>query len=58
MLFGALGLGYFVYGRKQRSVVPMMCGLVLMIFPYFVSSTALLVTIGTVLAVVPYFIRL
>lgn len=26
MAFGSVGLGYFVYGKKQRAVVPLLCG--------------------------------
>jgi hypothetical protein len=58
LLFGSIGLGFLIYGRKQKAVVPLVCGLALMIFPYFVSSTILLITIGIVLIAVPYFVRL
>ncbi len=58
LLFGSIGLGYFVYGKKQRAAIPLACGLALMIFPYFVSSTLWLVVTGGVLMVIPYFIRL
>jgi len=58
LLFGAFGLGFFVYGRRQKAVVPMVCGLALMLFPYFVSNTIVLVTIGVVLMAVPYFLRI
>jgi len=58
LLFGSIGLGFLIYGRKQRAVVPLLCGLALMIFPYFVSNTILLITIGIVLMAVPYFLRL
>jgi hypothetical protein len=57
VLFGAIGLGFFVYGRKQRAVVPLMCGLALMVVPYFVSGTGLLVVIGVALMAIPYFVR-
>lgn len=57
LVFGCVGLGFFSYGRKQRAVVPLVCGLTLMIFPYFISSTLLLVGIGIALIVLPYFIR-
>jgi len=57
LLFGSIGLGYFIYGKRQRAVVPLVCGLALMIFPYLVSSTLLLVAIGAVLITVPYFVR-
>ena len=58
LLFGAIGLGLFVYGRKQRVTVPMVCGLALMIFPYFVSDTIPLVAVGVALILAAYFIRL
>lgn len=58
LLFGSVGLGFFLYGKKQRVVVPLVCGLALMVFPYFVSNTLLLVAIGVVLIAIPYFVRL
>jgi len=58
LLFGSIGLGFLIYGRRQRAVVPLVCGLALMIFPYFVSNTILLITIGVVLIALPYFFRL
>jgi hypothetical protein len=58
LLFGSIGIGFFIYGKKQRRVVPLLCGLALMIFPYFVSGTILVVVIGIVLIAIPYFVRL
>ena len=58
LLFGSVGLGFFVYGKKQRAVVPLVCGLALMAFPYFVSNTMLVVVIGIVLMAIPYFLRM
>jgi hypothetical protein len=58
VLFSSIGLGYFIYGKKQKVIVPLVCGLILMIFPYFVEATALLLTFGTALSILPYFIRL
>ncbi len=58
LLFGSAGLGFFLYGKKQQAIVPLLCGLALMVFPYFVSSTILLVAIGVVLIALPYFVRI
>jgi len=58
LLFGSIGLGFFIYGKKQRSVVPLFSGVALMVFPYFVTSTLLLVLIGAALIAVPYFVRI
>jgi hypothetical protein len=57
LLFGSIGIGFFVYGKRQRAVVPLVCGVALMIFPYFVSSAILLVAIGVALVALPYFVR-
>ena len=57
LLFGSIGLGFFIYGKRQKAVVPLVCGLVLMIFPYFISNALLLVAIGVALVALPYFFR-
>jgi hypothetical protein len=58
VLFGAIGLGFFTYGKKQRAVVPLTTGVALFVFPYFISNVYLLVLVGVVLVAVPYFVRL
>jgi hypothetical protein len=58
LLFSSIGLGFFAYGRKQGRVVPLVCGVALMIFPYFLSSSIPILIIGTVLIAVPYFVRI
>ena len=58
LLFSSIGLGYFLYGKKQRAPVPLICGLAMMVYPYFVPNTVVLVAVGIALAAVPYFLRL
>jgi hypothetical protein len=57
LLFGAIGMGYFVYGKRQGRGIALVSGIALMAFPYFVSSGFLIVLIGIVLMAFPYFIR-
>jgi hypothetical protein len=57
LLFSSIGLGFFLYGKKQRAAVPLVCGLVLMIYPYFIPNVIALVAIGVVLTAVPYFFK-
>lgn len=57
MLFGSIGLGYFVYGKKRQRIIALLSGITLCIFPYFVSSTLLMVLTGAVLAALPFFLR-
>lgn len=58
VLVSSFGLGYFAYGRKQKAVVPLVCGLVLMVYPYFVSNQMLLIAAGAALIIFPYFVRI
>ena len=51
-------MGFLIYGRRQRAVVPLLCGLGLIVFPYFVSNNILLVAIGVALMAIPYFLKL
>lgn len=55
VIFSSIGLGYFLYGKKQKMTVPFIVGLVLMVFPYFIESNALLGGIGLLLSAIPYF---
>lgn len=58
LLISGTGFVFFQYGRKQQRIVPLACGLALMIYPYFVSNALLMVGIGAALMAVPYFFRL
>jgi len=57
VLFSSVGLGFFMYGRKQKAVIPLVCGLALMIYPYFVSDIIAVIAIGVGLIAIPYFVR-
>ena len=57
MLFGAIGVGYFIYGKKRAMIVPLVCGIALMVYPWFVSDAWLTLIVGIVLMAVPYFVR-
>jgi predicted membrane protein len=58
MLFGAIGLGFFTYGKRQKAIVPLFTGIALFIFPYFLSNVYMLLIIGVILVVLPYFVRI
>jgi hypothetical protein len=57
LLFGSIGTGYAIYGHKQKAPVPLLVGVALIAFPYFVPNVYLLVAIGVALCGVPYFFR-
>ena len=58
VVFSSIGLGYFIYGKKQQQTMPLICGIALMIYPYFIENTVFLILIGIILCIAPKFIRL
>ncbi len=56
VLFGSIGVGYFIYGKKQSRFALILSGIGLMVFPYFFSNTVVIVLIGLALVVVPHFL--
>ena len=57
VIFSSIGLGYFLYGKKQKMSVPFLCGIVLMFFSYFIDNTVMLTIIGVAFSAAPYFLR-
>jgi hypothetical protein len=57
VLFGAIGFGYLVYGRRQQKGIALLSGVALCAFPYFISNIVLLIIIGLVLIALPFYIR-
>jgi len=47
----------FVYGKKQKAIIPFLSGIGLMVFPYFISNAVILVIAGIILAVLPFVIK-
>ena len=48
-VIGSIGLGLLVYGKKQRRVPHLAAGVLLMVYPYFVSSVGATLAIGAAL---------
>ena len=57
VLFSSLGMGYFVYGKKQGKASALLGGVALMVYPYLVSNVLLLVLLGAAFAAVPLFVE-
>jgi hypothetical protein len=57
VLFSSIGIGYFIYGRRQGKTIPLLSGVALMVYPYFMPNVAALIIIGAIFVAVPYFIR-
>ena len=57
VLFGSIGMGYIVYGRKQRKGIALLSGVGLCAFPYFVTNIFLVIFVAIVLMLLPFVIR-
>ena len=49
MIIGSVGLGLFVYGKKQARIPYIAVGLAMLLFPYFTSAPRALVSIAVAL---------
>jgi uncharacterized membrane protein len=58
LVFSSIGIGYFIYGRKQSNMVAKYCGIALMLYPYLVTNTLAMIAVGAGLMLVPRFIDL
>ncbi len=57
LVFGAVGTGYLIYGKRQYSAVFAVTGVLLVIYPYFFSSALAIVLIGAALVAAPFVIQ-
>ena len=58
IIFGAIGFGFALYGKRQKAAIPLVSGIGLMVIPYFLANAYILVLAGIALMAVPYFVRL
>ncbi|MEO8134368.1 MAG: hypothetical protein ABI831_10355 [Betaproteobacteria bacterium] len=57
LLFGTIGMAAIIYGRKSAQWKPMLVGVALVAFPYFVAQTWQLYAIGGALCVALFLFR-
>lgn len=51
-------MAYFVYGKRQTKITPMIAGVMLCIYPYFIDSLLWLCVVGGMLLIAPFAIDL
>ena len=57
MLFGLVGMGMFMYGRKDGRMVPLVTGGLLMVVPYFIPNWIAQLVVCAALTAVPWFVH-
>ena len=56
MIVSTIGVGYLMYGRRQAKFVPLIAGIGLCVYPYFVDNWLWLALIGVPLLIAPFLI--
>lgn len=54
---GAFGVGYFLYGKKQEKMIPLGCGVGLIVLPYFLSNVWISLVVCGALVVLPFVVK-
>ena len=57
VVFGSVGLGFFVYGKRQKAIIPFISGIGLMLGPYIIANVFLLVITGFFFIALPFVIK-
>ena len=57
ILFGSIGFGAFLYGKRLQLLPPIVIGVALMVYPYFISDAGPLYLIGAILCGALYYLR-
>ena len=55
LLFGAVGMALFVYGKRAQRMPHLAAGLALMTCPYFITNAIALTAVCITLVVAPFF---
>ncbi len=56
VVFSAIGMAYFTYGKRQGKASALIGGVALMVYPYFVKSAVVLIGLGVALSAAPFFV--
>jgi len=56
LVWGSVGMGYFIYGKKQSSWPAMVGGVVMIAGSYFVASALLMSLLSLAIIVAVYFL--
>jgi hypothetical protein len=57
MLFGTIGLGMLIYGKKAGRLVPLIAGLALLTIPYVIPNLLILSIVCCILTALPWVVR-
>jgi hypothetical protein len=57
LVFGSIGFVAFIYGKRMNRWKPMLLGIGLMVYPYFISDDKIMLVIGIFGSTALFFVR-
>ena len=57
LIFGSVGMGYLIYGRKQKHGIALISGVALCALPYLVSDILFITLIGVGVMAAPFLFK-
>jgi hypothetical protein len=57
LLFGVVGMGMFMYGKKAGRMIPLFSGVGLMVIPYVIPNLLILIIVCCGLTAMPWLLR-
>ncbi|MCK4440585.1 MAG: hypothetical protein KAU90_01175 [Sulfurovaceae bacterium] len=54
IILGAIGMGYFTYGKQQKKIIPLISGVGLFVLPYFLNNLTILLIGAFILMALPF----
>ena len=57
LFIGIIGMAFFVYGKKKPDTVALITGLILIIYPYFISSLNWKIATGITIIILFFFFK-
>jgi len=54
LLFGSIGTVYLIYGKRQSSIIHIVVGAILLVYPYLFSNAILIFIAGAILTAIPF----
>lgn len=53
LIFSSIGIGYFIYGKRQENTVARYSGIALIVYPYLIDNKYAVLAIGVALMALP-----
>lgn len=57
LVFGSVGVGYCIYGKKQKKTVAFWIGVALIVLPYVIDSNIAVAIVSVALMCVPLYVK-